>query len=413
MFTPILLGQLTFLLAASALAHPQPTYGAPSSSATPGGGPDADGKYLISAEGIEAYFIPYGASISNLFVPDRGGAMRDVVLGFDNASYYSIDEAHPHLGGVPGRYANRIKNASFEIDGEVYHVDANENDGLDTLHGGSNGWDWRNWTVVAHTPDSITFSLVDPDGEMGFPGEVVSYVTYSVSPHTWHIRMTALATTKKTPIMLTSHTYWNLDAFQNPSTPTALNHTLHLPYSGQRLAVDGILIPTGPVLPNEPGSVNDFWSAPKHVGANFSSPELLGNCGAGCTGYDNCFLLDRFGAGVGGAGAGFDWREKGPVAEVASADSGIRLGLWTDQRAFQVYSCGGQNGTLPIKETQGFFDDDSRPRVVPQYGCLVLEVQDYIDGINNPAWGRKQAQIYGPGDDPHVVEAMYVFSVDE
>jgi hypothetical protein len=72
--------------------------------------PSPDGKYVLQSEGIRAAFIPYGASISNLFIKDVNGVERDIVLGFDNASYYSIDRQHPHLGGVPGRYANRIKN---------------------------------------------------------------------------------------------------------------------------------------------------------------------------------------------------------------------------------------------------------------------------------------------------------------
>ncbi len=112
---------------------------------------------------------------------------------------------------MPGRYANRIKNSTFEIDGETYHILPNENptpeapNGADTLHGGPDGWDWRNWTVVAHTSNSITFSLTDPDGDQGFPGEVVSYVTYTLGNMTWDFKMVAVATTKKTPIMLSSH----------------------------------------------------------------------------------------------------------------------------------------------------------------------------------------------------------------
>lgn len=143
------------------------------------GGPDGDGKFHIASKGIRASFVPYGAAISNLFVKDRRGTERDIVLGWDNASYYTLDKQHPHYGSVPGRYANRIKNSTFEIDGRAYHVLPNENNGADTLHGGPHGWDWRNWTVVAHTADSITFSLTDPDGSQGFPGEVISYVTYS------------------------------------------------------------------------------------------------------------------------------------------------------------------------------------------------------------------------------------------
>jgi aldose 1-epimerase len=251
-----------------------------------------DGKYWIYGEGISASFIPYGASISNLLVTDKHGIERDLVMGFDTAVQYTLDPVHPHLGGVPGRYANRIKNSTFEIDGEVFHIAANENpappahpDGLDTLHGGPDGWDWRNFTVVAYTKNSITFSIVDPDGKEGFPGEVVSYITYTMGKLTWDAKMVAIATTKKTPIMLSSHTYWNLDGFANNETNTVLNHTFHLPYSGQRVAVDNILIPTGEILANTRGSVNDFWSEPKQIGRGFSDPEIHGNCGFNCTGY--------------------------------------------------------------------------------------------------------------------------------
>lgn len=174
-------------------------------------GPDANGKYMISAPGIQALFVPYGASISNPFINDSYGIERDIVMGFDNASYYSIDRQHPHLGGVPRRYANRIKNSSFVLDGVTYNILPNENptpsnpQGVDILHGGPDGWDWCNFTVVAYTENSITFSIVDLDGMEGFPGEVVSYITYTLSNMTWHIKMVALATTKKTPIMLSSH----------------------------------------------------------------------------------------------------------------------------------------------------------------------------------------------------------------
>jgi len=187
------------LLVATAVAH----YTLPANNAN-SLGPDANGKYEISAKGIRGLFIPYGASISNLFVAGKDGKEHDVVLGFDNATAYEA-KLHPHLGGVPGRYANRIRNSSFFIDGSEYHVLPNENNNNNTLHGGPDGWDYRNFTVVAHTEDSITFSLVDPDGKEGFPGEVVSYISYTMTENTWTIKMVALATTRKTPIMLTSH----------------------------------------------------------------------------------------------------------------------------------------------------------------------------------------------------------------
>ncbi|KAJ6439607.1 aldose 1-epimerase [Purpureocillium lavendulum] len=367
--------------------------------------PDKDGKYWIYGDGLKASFIEYGASVSNLIFNDQYGIERDLVAGFDNATYYSVDKQHPHFGGVPGRYANRIKNSTFEIDGHKYKVKANENptkdhpDGLDTLHGGPDGWDWRNFTVVAHTKNSISFTIFDPDGKEGFPGDVHSMITYTLNGRDWDFQMVALATTKKTPIMLSSHTYWNLDGFANNETNTALNHTLSLPYSGQRVGVDNILIPTGDILANAKGSVNDFWSKPKQVGASFGDKEIVGNCGFNCTGYDNCFTINRESLG------NFDWRTEGPVATLSSDWSGIQLDVFTDQTAFQVYSCGGQNGSMALKKTQG----TKKQRTIAKYGCLVLEVQDYIDGINHPEWMRKQ--IWGPEDGPYVLNAKYRFSL--
>ena len=273
------------LLLTGANATPNPSTG------TDALGPDKHGKYWIYGDGIAAAFIPYGASISNLILKDKKGVVRDIVMGFDEAKDYATDPTHPHLGGVPGRYANRIKNSTFQLDGVTYNILPNENptadhpDGLDTLHGGPDGWDWRDFTVVAHTNNTITFSIIDPDGKEGFPGEVISYITYTMGDMTWDAKMIAIATTKKTPIMLSSHTYWNLDGFANTETNTVFDHTFHLPFSGQRVAVDNILIPTGEILANAPGSVNDFRSAPKKIGAGFKDPELKGNCGFNCTGY--------------------------------------------------------------------------------------------------------------------------------
>ncbi|KAI1163128.1 aldose-1-epimerase [Nemania serpens] len=375
-------------------------------------GPDENGLYWIYSKGLSAAFIPYGASISRLLINDQYGIKRDIVAGFDNASYYGIDGQHPHLGSVPGRYANRIGNSTFEIDGETYHVASNEvptaasPNGTQTLHGGPDGWDFRNFTVVSHTNDSVTFSIVDPDGKEGFPGEVISYITYTVKDYTWDLKMVALATTKKTPIMLSSHTYWNLDGFSNNETQTALNHTLYLPYSGQRVGVDETLIPTGDILGIKKGSVNDFWSAPKQVGHSLTDPEAVGNCGpGGCVGYDNCWLINRE--------EPYDWRADGKfVARLQSAWSGIQLEVYTNQEAFQVFSCQYQNGTLTLKETQGLHDDPDFPRTIPAYGCVVLEVEDWIGGINQPEWGRLDKQIFGPGDDPYVLQASYVFSIN-
>ena len=123
---------------------------------------------------------------------------------------------------------------------------------------------------------------------------------------------------------------------------------------------------------------------------------------------DNCYLTNRT------SSDSTNWRTSGPVATLSSPYSGITLEVYTDQAAFQVYSCNFQNGTTPLKRTQGFIDNPARPRVIPQYGCVVLEVQDWIDGINHPEWGRMDKQIFGPGNgNPYVLKATYKFSVDK
>ncbi|UZP34454.1 hypothetical protein NXS19_002270 [Fusarium pseudograminearum] len=167
----------------------------------------------------------------------------------------------------------------------------------------------------------------------------------------WDIKIVALATTKKTPIMLTSHTYWNLDGFSNNETNTVSNHSLHMPYGGQRMDVDNILIPTGDIIANKKGSVNDFWSKRKMIGDQENNEDLKNNCGFNCTGYDTCYTVNR------GQLGNYDWRTEGPVASLSSAWSGIQVDIYSDQDAFQFYSCTQQKGDFPLKRTQGLKDN--------------------------------------------------------
>lgn len=109
--------------------------------------------------------------------------------------------------------------------------------------------------------------------------------------------------------------------------------------------------------------------------------------------------------------APYDWRKDGYVASMASQWSGIKMDIYSDQDAFQFYSCNFQNGSMALKKSQGLKDNAKFPRTIPKYGCVVLEVQDYIDGINQPTWNRAKKQIFGPGDGPYVVQASYRFSV--
>lgn len=266
---------------------------------------------------------------------------------------------------IPGRYVNRIGHATYEIDNTTYHTEAN--DGNNTLHVGTNNWSYRFWNVTALTADSITFNISDPsNSSLGMIGQVYASVTYSVANSTWKILMQAISPEAKTPLMLTQHTYFNLDAYKNPSSDLVWDHTLHLPYSERYLELDDGALPTGKILTAAPGGVNDFASAGNiSLGHGVGAAGFASNCGGTCAGYNGFWIFD---------GAPKD----ASVLTLASPWSGIRADLRTDQKGVQVYSCYWSDGTAPLKSTQG----TASHRNVTSSSCVAVEAQDYVDGIN-------------------------------
>ncbi|KAJ8131733.1 hypothetical protein O1611_g1889 [Lasiodiplodia mahajangana] len=154
--------------------------------------PGADGKYTISSSSIKAQFIPYGATLTNLFVKDKNGEDVDVVLGYEDLAYYAEDPGHPVYNSIPGRYVNRIGHGKYSIDNNTYTTELN--DGTNTLHSGTNNWSYRTWNVTAATNDSITFTVRDEsNSSKGMPGLVLANVTYSVNGDRWDIKMDAVS----------------------------------------------------------------------------------------------------------------------------------------------------------------------------------------------------------------------------
>lgn len=369
--------------------------------------------HTISAENITATLIGFGATLTSLLVPDRSGTDQDVVVGYDDPAQYAVDAAtkHSYFGPVVGRYANRIKNGSFTLDGQIYEIPANENKGANTLHGGRLGYDQRNWTVTAQSETSITFTLLD-DAFEGFPGSVITHATYTVGSAVSgalgerHPRLTtqtvSIALDQKTPIMLIHHIYWNLGVF---TTPTVLyDQTLWMPYANRYIEVDNILIPTGTFGTVASNPALDFTS-PKTIGRDIKSATNV--CGNGCTGYDNAFILDRP-RGTGAEAANF------PVLSLWSTNTGIKMDVSTNQQSLQIYSCNGENGTVPVKPSQVQRNTavyGGGADFVEQYGCLVIEPQGWIDGVNHPEWGNSEYWIYSPETGPAVNYAAYDFSV--
>ncbi|KAF8906824.1 galactose mutarotase-like domain-containing protein [Gymnopilus junonius] len=273
---------------------------------------------------MKAAFIPFGAITTNIWVEDKNGVFRDIILGFDNHTLYQSDaDGHPYFGPIVGRYANRIRNGAFTIPiskdasgpGKKFFVPHNE--GNNTLHGGPDGFDRRQWTAVKRSSNSVTFSLKDPNGTEGFPGTVKTLVTYTLEPKsTWKISIHATASAS-TPIMLSGHHYWNLEAYQESED---LNAHFAQFEASRFVETDGALIPTGK-LTSVQGLPLDFRRA-KSIGESIPATAAAQFCGTGCVGFDNCWLLDSV-------------NEKKPAFSIWSNNSGIKLDIFTNQIAFQ------------------------------------------------------------------------------
>ena len=296
----------------------------------------------------------------------------------------------------------RIKNGTFEIDGQTSEIPKNEHGGLNPLHGGFVGYDQQNWTVASVTGNSITFVFYD-QAQSGFPGDLLNVATYTLTDEpAWISRMVSIPLNEATPVMLANHIYWNLGAFVDEQAVTILNNTLYMPYADRIIDVDSILIPTGDLNITN-GTAYDFTKPGKTIATDiFRSVADGGLDPLGPTGssYDNAFILDRPRYAI-----------EDPSLEVLrlhAPSTGIQMSLSTNQQGLQIYTCGGQNGTIPVKADQQHLTNTT---YVEKYGCIVIETQDWIDGINYPQWGREQYQIFTPTTEPALNYAKYSFSV--
>ncbi|KAK4057021.1 hypothetical protein OIO90_001921 [Microbotryomycetes sp. JL221] len=335
---------------------------------------------------IKATFIGLGATLTNLWVPDKYGRLRDVVVGYDDREKYLKDPNYAYFGAIVGRYANRIRNSSFAIPpvrdlsrlppgSQVYHVTPNEHDNRNTLHGGMWGYSRAGWSLLQHTDERVVFGLTDVEGTEGFPATVHTVVSYTVSRGgVWTTSLHSTVTNGETPLLMSSHVYWNLDGYllgPNQKEPiTALNHSLRI-NSSNWIKTDGILVPTGDVGVITRGNVMDFRQE-RQIGDRIDHSR--GTCGPGCIGYDNCFIYDTPHAIY-----------KDTVMELASRQSGIRMSIKTNQLASQLYTCNGLQSTISRKQSQG-----GPEQTYGQHSCVVLEQQGRIGGINQPQWGEDQ-----------------------
>ena len=316
---------------------------------------------LENSKGMRAEVTDYGAILVNLFVPDKSGNVEDVVLGFDSVEGY---EGNPSFfGATIGPSANRIADAKFSIDGVEYALDVN--DGANNLHSHKDiGYHKLMWKVTGESDNSITFTITDEDGYMGFPGNKELSLTYILDEENGITLSYHGKSDKKTILNPTNHTYFNLDGHAAGSIE---EHTMQL-FAGNYTPVVAGAIPTGEIAPVA-GNPMDFTAAKvigKEIGADMEQLVLTG-------GYDHNWVVD-----------GWDGTLR-KISTLVGPKSGRVMHTYTDLPGVQFYA--------------GNFIDDQDGKNGAKYtkrSGLCLETQYYPNTINTPNF---PPCVFGEADD--------------
>jgi aldose 1-epimerase len=318
---------------------------------------EVDGKQtqlfvLNNASGMEVCVTNYGGIIVSVMVPDKDGTMQDVVLGFDSIDdYINIDN---NFGATIGRYGNRIGHGKITVDGAEY--DLPKNNFGHTLHGGNNGFNKQIFDASQPNEQTVELTYLSKDGEEGFPGNLTTKVTMTLTDDNAIDIQYEASTDKETVVNLTNHSYFNLSG--NPEN-TILDHLLTINADGFT-PVDSTYMTTGEIADVE-GTDMDFRT-PTKVGEridNFEYDQLKNG-----NGYDHNWVLNT------------DGDINQIAATVYDPTTGIELEVYTDEPGLQVYSGNfldgsitGKNGTVYNKRT-----------------AICLETQKYPDSPNKPDW---------------------------
>lgn len=302
---------------------------------------------LTNKHGVAATITNYGGRVVSLKVPDKKGAMGDVVLGFDSIEGY-LNE-NPYFGALIGRYANRIGHAQFTLDKVLYKVP--KNDGDNSLHGGTRGFDKVVWTAREMKDGGLELTYLSKDGEEGYPGNCKVTVVYHLTDLDELKIEYAASTDKDTVVNLTNHSYFNLKG-----SGDILGHLLTL-NADHFTPVDSGLIPTG-VLKPVAGTPFDFRK-PTAIGARIEHNDEQLKLGKG---YDHNWVLNKKGT------------ELSLAARVEEPETGRVMEVWTTQPGIQFYTGNFLDGTIKGKDG----------RVYARRSALCLETQHFPDSPNKP-----------------------------
>lgn len=333
---------------------------------------------LTNASGMEVCITNFGGRVVSVMVPDRDGNYRDVVLGFDSIEAYFPEVNKSDFGAAIGRYANRINQGTFVLDGDT--VSLPKNNFGHSLHGGTDmgtlGWQYRVYTANQLNDSTLELTLTDADGNNGYPGTVEAKVVYSLTAdNTLDIDYTA-TTDKPTVINMTNHSYWNLggDASQD-----ILGHELTV-NADNYTPVDSTFMTTGEIAPVA-GTPFDFTTS-KAIGRDIAvDNEQLRNG----NGYDHNWVLNTKG------------NDSLAAVELFNPANGINLTVYTNEPGIQIYTGNFLDGTATGKGGA----------VYNQRAAVCLETQKYPDTPNKPEWPSATLR---PGETYHS-HCAYHFSV--
>jgi len=332
---------------------------------------------LASPAGLRAAVCNHGGRLLQLLVPGRGGQWHDVVLGYDSLG--QMLEGMASMGAFVGRFANRIANARFTLDGREWQLPAN--DGANCLHGGPAGSRHQVFDIVEQSADRVVMQWTFREAEDGFPGDARLTLAYRLrDPGVLEIDWQAVALDKATVLNVTSHPFFNLEGTlsENARAQRITIGASHV------LPVDARRIPTGEIAPVD-GTAFDLREG-------LALGDALARLPAG-TGFDHCYVMgDALQAGG-----------PAPVRRVARAQapvSGIVMEVWTDAPGLQFFSASGFDGSLPRHAGKG-------GRVYQREAGFCLEPQGLPDAPNQPGFPDATMR---PGE-PRRGRIEYRFSV--
>jgi aldose 1-epimerase len=320
---------------------------------------------IVNSSKAELSIITYGAIIQSIQMPDRNGVHENVVLGFDNLESYLSDKQY--LGAIVGRYGGRIASGKLTLDGAEYDLTKNERG--NHLHGGAKGFNKVVWTAEIISGDAIRLSYLSEDGEEGYPGNLKTYLTYTLKENNEVHVDVAASTDQNTIVNIVQHSYFNLTG----KNQSILDHFLKI-NAKIFLPVDRDLIPLGE---KSPVSNTPFdFTIPTSIGSRiqFANEQLRY-----ANGYDHCWIVDHPKSGI------------NEVAELYDEANGRRLTVWSDLPVLLIYSGNYLSGNFQ------------------QYGGVCLETEHFPDASNQPKF---PTSIVTPSN-PYSSSTIFKFSTQE